>query len=309
MPVPVPVPIPMPGNLESLGDIALNRIVSCFTNSYGAEGVWTAVEKIKAAGINHLELALRGHDFGGLVIPESAVITEKADDATAQSFCDHLARHEVKVSGCNVGGADLRTREGVELTLRRIRFAARWFAVPVVISGAGQPTNFEERRAVIASLRQMGDAASEHGMTVALETHKGPTQNAEAMLAIIDDVDHPQVRLNFDTGNIAYYNRGFDPADELEKVKHLIRNVHVKDSRGGFEDWYFPAVGDGGAVDFVRIRRIFDGVGFLGPYTIEIEGIGGEAEPGPEARQDRIARSVRHLRASGYFERTSDQGD
>ena len=108
----------------------------------------------------------------------------------------------------------------------------------------------------------------------------------------MEEIDHPQVRLNFDTGNIGYYNQGFDPADELEKVKHLVHNVHVKDSRGGFEDWYFPAVGDGGSVDFTRIRQILDGVGFAGPYTIEIEGIDGEPEPGLEARHERIARSV-----------------
>ena len=76
--------------------IAMNRIVSCFTNCYGAAGVWTAVEQIGAAGLDHLELALRGHNLGGLVIPESAVITEKTDDATAQAFKDHLAKHKVQ---------------------------------------------------------------------------------------------------------------------------------------------------------------------------------------------------------------------
>lgn len=280
----------------------MQRMLSCFTNCYGAAGVWTAVERIRASGIDHLELALRGHNLGGLVIPESAVITEKADDATAVAFCDHLAAHGVKVSGCNVGGADIRTREGVDLTVRRIRFAARWFRVPIVISGAGQPTDADERRTTLAHLRQIGDNAGELGVTVALETHKGPTQNADAMLELMGELNHPWVRLNFDTGNIAYYNRGFDPADELEKVKHLVRNVHVKDSRGGFEDWYFPAVGDGGSVDFARIRQILDGVGFRGPYTIEIEGIGGEPELGLDARQGRIARSVRHLRDCGYFD-------
>jgi inosose dehydratase len=280
----------------------MHRTLSCFTNCYGPEGVWRAVERIRETGIDHLELALRGHNLGGLVIPESAVITEKADDATAQAFCDHLAKHGVKVSGCNVGGADIRTREGVELTERRIRFAARWFGVKVVVSGAGQPANDEERRTVVAHLRRIGETAGEHGITVALETHKGPTQNANAMLALMKDVDHPQVRLNFDTGNIAYYNEGANPADELEQVKHLVRNVHLKDNRGGFEDWYFPSIGDGGAVDFERIRTILDSVGFLGPYTIEIEGIGGEPEPGPEVRQDRITWSARHLRACGYFD-------
>lgn len=276
------------------------HILSCFTNCYGPDGVRTAVERIREAGIHHLELALRGHDFGGLVIPESAVVTEKADDATAQAFVDLLNRHEVKVSGCNVGGADMRTEEGVALTERRIRFAARWFNVPICVTGAGQPADADQRAAVVKGLRRLGDVAASVGVTLALETHKGPTQNAEAMLALMDEVRHPSVLLNFDTGNIAYYNAGVDPCDELEKVKDLVRNVHVKDNRGGLEDWYFPAVGDGGAVDFGRVRTILDGVGYRGAYTIEIEGIGGEPEPGLEERQRRIARSVEHLKGQGY---------
>jgi L-ribulose-5-phosphate 3-epimerase len=280
----------------------MQRTLSCYTNCYGAAGVWTAVKRIRDAGLEYLELALRGHNSGGLVIPESVVVTEKALDATAHAFCEHLKRHRVKVSGCNVGGADMRTREGFELTQRRIQFAGRWFGARICVSGAGQPTDLLERRTIIDHLRRLGDTAGEHGMTLALETHKGPTQNAQAMLTLMDEVAHPHVRLNFDTGNIAYYNSGTDPCDQLEQVKHLVANVHLKDNRGGFEDWYFPAVGDGGSVDFTRVRTILDAVSFAGPYTIEIEGIAGEPEPGLEGRQDRIARSVTHLRACGYFD-------
>jgi L-ribulose-5-phosphate 3-epimerase len=280
----------------------MHRILSCYTNCYGPAGVWTAVEKIKDARLDFLELALRGHNFGGLVIPEEVVITEKADDATARSFCDHLERHAVKVSGCNVGGADLRTRAGFEQTQRRIEFAGRWFGPRICVSGAGQPASPAEQRTIVGHLRRLGDTAGEHGMTLALETHKGPTQNAQAMLTLMDAIAHPHVRLNFDTGNIAYYNESADPCTELEQVKHLVANVHLKDNRGGFEDWYFPALGDGGSVDFTRVRQILDGVGFAGPFTIEIEGIAGESEPGLEGRQDRIARSARHLHACGYVE-------
>jgi L-ribulose-5-phosphate 3-epimerase len=280
----------------------MTRIVSCFTNCFGAAGARTAVESIRSCGIDHLELALRGHNFGGLVIPESAVITEKADDATAGTFVELLHRHNVKVSGCNVGGADTLTEEGIALTLRRIRFAKRWFDVDVVVSGAGQPSNSSDRELMLGNLRRIGSVAGELGVTVALETHKGPTQNAAAMLELMSDLDHDAIRLNFDTGNIAYYNVDLDPADELEKVKEFVRNVHIKDNRGGFEDWYFPAIGDGGAVDFRSIRTILDGAGYTGAYTIEIEGIGGEPEPGLDARIERVRRSVDHLTKCGYFD-------
>lgn len=278
----------------------MGRVVGVFTNSYGPSGVLAAVENVRDAGLDHLELALRGHDFGGLVIPESAVITEKASDEEAQALRDLLASRGVSVSGCNVGGGDLRTIEGVELTERRIRFAKRWFGVSVVVSGAGQPADSTERATVLRHLARIGDTAGGLGVTVALETHKGPTQNAAAMLELMGELDHPHVRLNFDTGNIAYYNRGYDPVQELAKVAPLVRNVHLKDNRGGFEDWYFPAPGDGGAVDFRRVREVLDAVGFAGPYTIEIEGIGGEPEPRMEARQERIRRGAEHLRACGY---------
>jgi inosose dehydratase len=280
----------------------MKRIISCFTNCFGPAGVHAAAERLKATGLNHLELALRGHDFGGLVIPESAVVTEKATDEEARSFADHLARNGVLVSGCNIGGANILTPEGLDLTLRRLRFARKWFGADVAVSGAGQPAADAGRRRMVESLRTLGDEAAALGMTIALETHKGPTQNAVAMLALMADIDHPRVRLNFDTGNIAYYNAGADPVAELERVRHLVRNVHLKDNRGGFEDWYFPAAGDGGAVDFRRVREVLDDIGFLGPYTIEIEGIGGEPEPGLDARVERVARSARHLQTCGYFE-------
>lgn len=278
----------------------MKHLLSCYTNCFGPDGVREAARRVRGAGIEHLELALRAHNFGGLVIPESAVVTEKADDAEASAFVELLRSCDVKVSGCNVGGANILTPEGLALTLDRMRFAKRWFGVDVVVSGAGQPSDDSERAVMVESLRSVGDLAAEIGLTVALETHKGPTQNADAMLATIDAVGHPAVRLNFDTGNIAYYNQGIDPVAELRRVKHLVRNVHLKDNRGGYEDWYFPAVGDGGSVDFAGIRAILDGEGFTGPCTIEIEGIGGEPEPGLEERVRRVARSVEYLKACGY---------
>ena len=63
-----------PGHKLERGLETMPRTLGCFTNAYGASGVWTAVERVREAGINHLELVLRPHNFGGLVIPESAVI-------------------------------------------------------------------------------------------------------------------------------------------------------------------------------------------------------------------------------------------
>jgi len=280
----------------------MNRLLSCFTNCYGAAGVHAAAEHIRDAGINHLELALRGHNFGGLVIPEEALITEKADDATVSAFRDKLQNLGVGISGCNVGGGDMRTDDGVAITERRMRFAKKWFDVHVVVSGASQPTTPEERRAVVENLRRIGDIAAELDMVVALETHKGPTQNADEMMTLMFEVHHPNIRLNFDTGNVLFYNEGVDVVDQLDRVKDYLRNVHLKDSRGRYQDWYFPAIVDGGGIDFKAIRELLDNHGYQGAYTIEIEGIADEPDPGLKGRHDRVKRSVEHLRKCGYFD-------
>lgn len=289
-----------PARFEPVEEPAVSHVLSCFSNSFGPLGVWVAAENLKATGLTHLELALRGHNFGGLIIPEEAVVTEKADDATARRFVEHLANHEAGVSGCNVGGANLLTDEGVTITCNRIRFAAKWFGVTICVTGAGQPKNDEEWAVIVKNLRTIGDTAADSGITLALETHKGPTQNASAMLKTLDDVSHPAIKLNFDTGNIAYYNEGVTPMAELKKVAPLVMNVHLKDNRGKLEDWYFPALGEGGAVDFAEIRETLDSVGYMGAYTVELEGIGGEPEPGLEERIGRLRKSCEHLKKCGY---------
>jgi inosose dehydratase len=278
----------------------MTRILSCFSNSFGPLGVWTAAENLRATGLTHLELALRGHNFGGLIIPEESVVTEKADDATAQRFVEHLAANQASVSGCNVGGANLLTDEGLAITCNRIQFAAKWFQVKICVTGAGQPASAEEWSVISKNLNTIGKTAADCGITMALETHKGPTQNAASMLRTLEAVNHPSVLLNFDTGNIAYYNEGMTPMDELKKVAHLVVNVHVKDNRGRLEDWYFPALGEGGAVDFTSIRETLDAQNYKGAYTVELEGIGGEPEPGLEERVNRLRKSYEWLKTCGY---------
>ena len=278
----------------------MSGFISCYTNDYGPFGVRAAVENVREAGIEYLELALRAHDFGGLVIPESAVITEESDDRTIEEFRELLLKHDVKLSGCNIGGGEIGSQDGLDRLKKRLRLTRERFEVDLVVASAGRATSPEGWRVVVAHLRKLADLANDLGLLIALETHKGPTQNAEAMLKTLEELDHPAFCLNFDTGNIAYYNQSADPAQELERVARWVRNVHLKDNRGGFEDWYFPALGAGGSVDFAKIRTIMDQAGYSDSYTIEIEGIGRESEPGLPERKRRVAESVKHLKSRGY---------
>jgi L-ribulose-5-phosphate 3-epimerase len=143
-------------------------------------------------------------------------------------------------------------------------------------------------------LREAGEAAGAHGVTIALETHPDLMTNAEVALQTMRAVDHPHVRMNFDTANLYFYNRGIDCVEQLRKVVRYVAAVHLKDTDGGYRHWHFPALGEG-IVDFAGLFEVLDQAGFDGPCTLEIEGIEGE-EKTEQLVCERVAASVNHLR-------------
>jgi inosose dehydratase len=260
-----------------------------------------AIPRVAEAGLRHVELALRPHSMGGLEIPEDVVLTERSTAEAVAAIQELLARHGVAVATCNIGGVDPGSDDGLEILSRRLRCARRWFDAPLAVTGAGQASDHRAGMRLVENLTALGDLAGELGMILSLETHQGPTQNAQAMTRLMERVDHPAVRINFDTANILYYNEDADPVAELRQVFPYVASIHLKDSRGRFEDWYFPAIGDGGAVNFDELLDFLRASDFAGPLTIEIEGIRSEPEPGLDERQERVVRSVTHLKKLGYF--------
>jgi L-ribulose-5-phosphate 3-epimerase len=146
-------------------------------------------------------------------------------------------------------------------------------------------------------LRAAGAAAAAGDVTIALETHPDLVTNGDVALATMQGVDHPRVRVNFDTANLYFYNQDIDAAEELQKVLPYVAAVHLKETNGEYRDWHFPALGEG-IVPFGELFSILDAANYTGPYTLEIEGIEGEQRTA-ELVCDRIARSVAYLRQRG----------
>jgi len=111
-------------------------------------------------------------------------------------------------------------------------------------------------------------------------------------------VNHRDVRINFDTANIYYYNEGVDVAEEMKKILEYIEGVHLKDSNGKPRTWHFPALGEG-IVNFPIVRELLNNRGFFGPFTIEIEGIEGENLTLKQTLE-RMEKSVKHLKKCGF---------
>lgn len=273
-------------------------IVSCLTNSYGRFGARGAIENIRAAGLEYLELPIRTAGTTSIFGDEPLLTTDSQSDDLRQVE-RMLSDQGVKLSSCNITSGNPLDRAVVEITKRKLDLAAD-LGVALVVAGAGEAADDEQLACLYAHLREIGDYAAGKNVVYCCETHPGVCVNHREMLKTMNDLQHDHVRVNFDTGNILYYNENICVEVALAKVSHFVKHLHLKDSRGVPLEWYFPALGYGGAVDFMQVLDVMRGCGFEGPFSLELEGIRGEPELSLADYQRRIVDSVDTLRACGY---------
>jgi sugar phosphate isomerase/epimerase len=156
-----------------------------------------------------------------------------------------------------------------------------------------------DKEVACARLRRAGEIARQHGVVLALETHPDLGTNGDVHRETMKRINHPNVRVNFDTGNITYYNKTADVVTELKKIIEYVATVELKDHGGRPMIWDFPALGRG-KIDFAGVLGVLKERGYSGPITIEVEGI--EDQPWDEAQtKQAVAESVAYLRRLAPF--------
>ena len=156
-----------------------------------------------------------------------------------------------------------------------------------------------DKEIIYDRLRKVGDIAGKHDVTVALETHPDLGTNGDVQLETMRQVNHPNIRVNFDTGNITFYNRNTDAVTELKKIIDYVATVELKDHNGEYKTWVFPPVGQG-VVNMPEIVRLLKEHGYSGPITLEFEGTKG-IELDENGTKKAIAESVAYVRSLACF--------
>jgi sugar phosphate isomerase/epimerase len=148
-----------------------------------------------------------------------------------------------------------------------------------------------------ARLRRVGDIAARHGVKVGMETHPDLCENGSRGAATMAAIGHPAIGINYDTANVCYYNQGINTVEEAAKEARHVVSVHLKDTMGGYHDGNFPDFGKG-VVDFAGVFRVLNGVGFSGPFTMELEGAWTTSSD-PAEQEKHVRACVEHLRGLG----------
>lgn len=249
---------------------------------------FVAYRHFPALGIRHVEVPA-GPGGTAAFAPELMV----GDGLTA--FKERLAGFGVEP--VTVGAyCDVLTQ--TDLLRRRIDFAGD-IGARIVVSDATRQLEVDAATwsRIVATLRSLGDHAASCGVRLALETHGGITRNGALCARLLGEVDHAAVGVNYDTGNIYYYNDDLDPAADVKVIADRIVQVHLKDTRGGKGEWLFCGIGEG-RVDFPAVLRTLHDVGFRGPWSLEIEGERGE-DFSRAQHAARIASSLTYLKGIG----------
>ncbi|MBZ5582961.1 MAG: sugar phosphate isomerase/epimerase [Acidobacteriia bacterium] len=125
--------------------------------------------------------------------------------------------------------------------------------------------------AVREMVRRVCDHAAAQGQTFALETGQ---ESADVLLRFFQDVDRPNLRINFDPANMILYGSG-DPIEALRLLAPHVISVHCKD--GDWPPRDVPgALGTErplgqGAVGIERFVQTLREIGFRGTLNVERE--------------------------------------
>ena len=173
-----------------------------------------------------------------------------------------------------VGFVPPATRGERERRTRDVSDFAAAIAVPAIATHIGfvpESPNSPDYVAVRDMVRRICDHAARNNQTFALETGQEP---ASVLLAFLNDVDRPNLGINFDPANMILYGTG-DPIEALGILAGRILSVHCKD--GDWPERGVPgalgkerALGDG-SVGIGRFLAKLRETGYIGPLAIERE--------------------------------------
>ncbi len=206
-----------------------------------------------------------------------------------------LQEHGLKVLVMR-GEADLTQDTCVQQLEEQFKICSQMGVHYLFLSAKRQET---PKEVVYERLRRAGDIAEKYNVTLVLETHPDLGTNGDVQVETMKAINHPRVRVNFDTANITYYNQNTDAVTELKKSIPYVATVEFKDHTGEFETWNFPPLGQG-KVNFPEILKILKEHHYKGPITIEFEGVKG-VELTEEQTKEAIEKSVNYLRTLGCF--------
>lgn len=214
-------------------------------------------------------------------------------DTDPEQIKQMVAEAGVKISALSSHSDLLNPEYGVLYARRGIRYAKALGVNVVQITEDMYPpkwmTEQDAYDVMKVNLRSIAETCGENGVYLGVEQHGPYTAKIQRLLRILELVDSPWIRVNYDSGNT--FLAGEDPYKMLDAVIEKVVHVHAKDisvkqaeaERGKVTGTAVGCACGDGVIDWKRIVQRLKQAGFAGVLSVEC---GTEAE---------AVRSLAHL--------------
>jgi sugar phosphate isomerase/epimerase len=192
-------------------------------------------------------------------------------DEHAEAVADLTARHGQHIWVVSGGWCDFfhgspRIDETFQSVDRQVRIAGRLGAAMIrLFFGRLAATSYDRaaRSTIVANLQRLSDQHQDS--TFVFENHDGASLVPDICREVLNAVDRPNIRMNFDPINFA--RAGVDPAHAFDAVAPWIAHMHLK----GLDNGEYCEFGKGDVDLTPLLRRLIQG-GYSGAFTVEYEG-------------------------------------
>jgi len=247
----------------------------------GGDDPLTGIAKVKALGLDNCQMSVPGpawrseeklDEIRRACAEAGVTITCLFSGYPGESYAD------IPTIRATVGLVPAATRAERLKMSKEHSDVAKALGVPVLAAHIGfvpDDPGHPDYQGTVDAVQSLCDHCVANGQKFALETGQ---ETAKTLLRFIQDVDRPNLGVNFDPANMMLYGSG-DPIEALDVVGKYVIGVHGKDgdypTEPGTLGHEYP-LGQG-KVDFPRFLQKLRELGYTGPITIERE-ISGEQQ-------------------------------
>ena len=238
----------------------MQNILAGHSNSYHTYTLDDALEGIAKAGFKYIELsAVRGWT------EHVPLEFTAADIQEIKAKMEHWGLKPSSLSG----HSDLTTPEGVVDGKKAVDLCEQFGLSILCTAVGGHASKDEDKSAFMAHIHDLAAYAAARSVTLSLEVHGDIMGSGAPSVALMEEIGLPNVSINYDTANCMFYG-GVKADEDIGLTLPHLTHVHLKETRGGFQVWDFPAVGEGN-VDFKKVLQVLEEGGYEGPLSVEIE--------------------------------------
>jgi sugar phosphate isomerase/epimerase len=234
--------------------------IACMTLPYARFSLERALSGIKSAGYRYVAWGTTHVNApGGKPAPILAADDppEKAKDLAAR--CREIGLEPLMMFSMVYPEA----KDGLTVLKSRLQQASAAKMPHVLTFGHTKGGN---KQLWLERFKELAPIAKDLNVTLVIKQHGGETGTGEACAEITREVNHPNIKVNFDAGNVMDYLH-IDPIADLKKCVDEVRGFCIKDHRMAPKD---EDCGPGlGEIDHYKLLQLVAFMGLTMPLCCE----------------------------------------